>query len=131
MVSICFPFVYNVNIWKDLDDEAYVEMSEEDARRLRYRCNNTLGFSFKDLSEIDDPFIMIKDIYDAAYRAAKDRLAELINEDPSIIEEYLQDFDHKAPGEPITKEHIAHYLEMANIEVSFPEYWNFDQLKDR
>ena len=132
MVKIYFPFEFNINIWKELDDEACVEMSEEDARRLQYRCENTLGFSFEDVSAIEDDYFPTKDIYEAAYRAAKDRLTERITEDPSIIDEYLQDHDLKKPGEPVTKEHIAYYLEeMVNIVVKYPEYWNFNQLKDR
>ena len=60
-------------------------------------------------------------------------LRETVTEDPSVIAEYLYEWDYAEPGQPITDELIELYLSQEPIEIDLPDprRGGFDRLPGR
>ena len=126
MGTYSIPFRFGIGMVDQQEDEVDVELSDEDAGELLSYCLRPMGFTFEQIEEL-------RPIYDAVFRAAMEKVRETVTEDPSVIAEYLYEWDYAEPGQPITDELIELYLSQEPIEIDLPDprRGGFDRLPGR
>ena len=114
MKVVVFPYYVNFGGGDSVDAEVEVKLSEKDYQRLVKSANAVPRWH---LDEDDE----IVDIYRKVYAAIVKQNKIEFQEDPELIEDFLEDYDDYEEGMKITTEMVEEYLDQFIVGITYPE----------